>query len=224
MKNDALSTRLDGIQKSLVGMYGGGGGVSSASRGQEREQFIKTFLREVMPPGYRFGTGDAIDTHGNQSGQLDIVVEFTFLPSLPLVSQGPRIYLAEGIAAVLEVKSNVAAQWNEVVETATRLRALRRVFQVPGFTPFGPPSETIPLFAVGYTGWKSLDTLIEKANSGVVDGILIVDEGLFSSRKDYPNGLHVNNDSAALWALVCCLHAATTSVFVNSFSPVNYLL
>lgn len=223
MYSDALDRRLKGIQKSLLGLYESGGGMSSASSGREREQFIELFLKRVLPPGYRFGSGDAIDTQGNQSGQLDVVVEFTFLPSIPALGSEPRIYLAEGIAAVIEVKSNLSSQWNEVINTSAKLRKLKRVFQVPGFTPYGPPMANIPIFAVGYTGWKKLETIIEKANSGVVDGVLVIDEGLFSTRKDFPNGLWVNDGPRSLWALISCLHMVTNSIVVNSFSPINYI-
>ncbi len=224
MYSDALNMRLKGIQKSLLANYESGGGISSSSRGREREQFIESFLKRVLPPGYRFGTGDAIDSFGKQSGQLDGVVEFTFLPSIPaLGASDPRIYLAEGVAAVIEVKSDLSSQWSEVVDTATKLRQLNRTFQVPGFTPNGPPMAHIPIFAVGYTGWKKLETVQEKANSGVVDGVLVIDEGLFSTRKDYPNGLWTSDGPRSLWALISCLHTATNSVVINSFSPVNYI-
>ena len=223
MYSDALDKRLTGIQKSLISLYESGGGISSASRGREREQFIELFLKNVLPPGYRFGSGDAIDSQGIQSGQLDVVVEFTFLPSIPALGAEPRIYLAEGIAAVIEVKSNLSNQWNEVISTSTALRKLTRIFQAPGFTPYGPPMANIPIFAVGYTGWKTLETVQEKANSSIVDGVLVIDEGLFSTRKDFPNGLWVNDGPRSLWALISCLHMATNSIVMNSFSPLNYI-
>jgi hypothetical protein len=80
-----------------------------------------------MPPLYRFGTGDAIDRYGNRSGQLDVVVENPFLPSLPLpTSESSRMYLAEGVSAAIEVKSDLGKQWSEVESTSTQLRKLRR--------------------------------------------------------------------------------------------------
>ncbi len=79
--------------------------MSDSSKGSEREHFIDLFLKEVFPPSYRFGTGDALDSAGNKSGQLDVVVELTFFPSLPALGGGSRLYLAEGVAAVIEVKS-----------------------------------------------------------------------------------------------------------------------
>lgn len=224
MHSKVIESRLSGIQKALMGLYESGADVSTASRGREREHFISSFLEQVFPPCYRFGTGDAIDTFGARSGQLDVVIEFTFLPSLPTaIPGGPRIYLAEGVAAVLEVKSNLSSQWDEVVRTSSSLKELKRTFQVPGFTPYGPACAEIPLFAVGYRGWNKIESVREKANSGHVDGVLIIDEGLFSTREDYPNGLGVSGSPLSLWALVSCLHTATISIAVNSFSPIRYV-
>jgi hypothetical protein len=221
-QRDELLKRLAGVQKSLCGVYESGAGMSAASCGREREQFIDLFLSRLLPPGYRFGSGDVIDTRGSRSGQLDVVVEFTFLPSLPAVGGSTRLYLAEGVAAVVEVKSDLAKQWNEVQATASALRTLERQFHVPGFTPYGPPPKQIPLFAVGYTGWRQLDTVREKAGAGVVDGLLVIDSGLFSTRSDFPNGLWAQGP-LALWGLISALHYCTLSVVINAFSPIEYV-
>jgi hypothetical protein len=90
--SEALLQRLAGIQKSLSGLYESGGGMSTASRGREREHFIDLFPSRVLPPGYRFGSGDIIDTFGSRLGQVDVVVEFTFLPSLPALTGSTRLY------------------------------------------------------------------------------------------------------------------------------------
>ena len=105
--------------------------MSSASKGNEREAFINGFLSEVLPPQFRFGSGDATDQNGARSGQLDIVVEYPFVPSLPIVAgRSPRLYLAEGIVAVIEVKSDIAKQWDEVMTTANQLASLKEKLQV----------------------------------------------------------------------------------------------
>jgi hypothetical protein len=221
-EGNELLRRLAGIQKSLCGVYESGAGMSSSSRGREREQFIDLFLARLLPPGYRFGSGDIIDTHRSRSGQLDVVVEFTFLPSLPALGGSTRLYLAEGVAAVVEVKSDLAKQWGEVEATVAALRPLERQFQVPGFTPYGPPPTRIPVFAVGYTSWRRLDTVREKAASGVVDGLLVIDSGLFSTRPDFPNGMFAEGP-LALWGLISALHYCTLSVVINAFSPIEYV-
>ena len=220
-QGDDLLRRLAGVQKSLCGVYESGAGMSAASCGREREQFIDLFLARLLPPGHRFGAGDIIDTRGSHSGQLDVVVEFSFLPSLPALGGSTRLYLAEGVAAVVEVKSDLAKQWGDVEATASALRPLERQFQVPGFTPYGPPPKQIPLFAVGYTGWQTLGTVQEKAGSGVVDGVLVIDSGLFSTRRDFPNGVWARGP-LALWGLIRALHYCTLSVVINAFSPIEY--
>lgn len=222
MCSQELLQRLLGIQKALTALYESGRGMAAATCGREREQFIDVFLSRILPPGYRFGNGDAIDTYGQKSGQLDVVVEFTFFPSLPGLVGQPRLYFAEGIAAVIEVKSDLSKQWNEVKSTASSLKLLKRKFQPPAFTPYGTPSQEIPIFAVGYTGWKDLETVKQKASNGDVDGILIVDRGLFSTRNDIQNGMYAEGP-LALWGLVCSLHRSAISVVLNSVSPLEYV-
>jgi len=41
---------------------------------------------------------------------------------------GPRLYLAEGVAATIEVKSNLASQWDEALATAKKVKELKRIF------------------------------------------------------------------------------------------------
>jgi hypothetical protein len=70
----------------LKGVHQAGDRLSNASKGNEREAFINGFLSQVLPPHFRFGSGDITDQHGARSGQLDIVVEYPFVPSLPIVA------------------------------------------------------------------------------------------------------------------------------------------
>ena len=73
-----------------------------------------TMLRvALLLAGFFVGTGDATDAGGNRSGQLDVVVEYPFAPSLPLGVGTTRLYLAEGVAAVVEVKSDAAGQTDD---------------------------------------------------------------------------------------------------------------
>lgn len=111
MTNRYILQRLTGLQSILKGVHQSSVGLSSATMGQERAAFIDEFLAKVLPPIYRFGTGDATDAAGARSGQLDVVVEYPFAPSLPIVGAGQsRLYLAESIAAAIEVKSDLSGQ------------------------------------------------------------------------------------------------------------------
>jgi len=140
MVNSHVIQRLVGIHQILMGVHSSSASLSIASRGHEREAFIDQFLDKVLPPIYRFGTGDATDAAGLKSGQLDVVVEYPVAPSLPNPGSGAtRLYLAESIAAVVEVKSNVSSQWKEAVSTAEQLEPLCRQFGFTMTTGTKPP-------------------------------------------------------------------------------------
>jgi hypothetical protein len=162
----------------------------------------------VLPPIYRFGTGDATDAHGARSGQLDVVVEYPFAPSLPIVGAGQtRLYLAESAAAVIEVKSNLSGQWNEAVRTANLLAPLRRKFGIAMI--FGnPPSQRIPMFVVGYTGWSTMPPLQNHlAGTPHIEGALVINPGLYVSK----SGM-LFHGPLALWGLIIDLHRITNSL------------
>jgi hypothetical protein len=143
--NQLVLERLAGIQTILKGVHQAGTPMSSATKGSERNAFIDEFLAQVLPPIFRFGSGDVTDLAGARSGRVDVVVEFPWLPSLPVIHAGQhRLYLAEGVAAAIEVKSDLTKQWDEVVNTARQLAPLQRVFggggvPRPGSHPTNPP-------------------------------------------------------------------------------------
>jgi hypothetical protein len=194
--------------------------MTTSSRGAEREAFVRDFLGNVLPPLFRFGTGDATDASGRRSGQLDIVVEYPFSPSLPGAFGGStnRLYLADGIAAVIEVKSNVSRQWNEALQTAAQLAPLQRSISI-GMTMGDPPSDNIPLFIAGYTGWKTIGPLQRRLSENPqISGILIIDKGLFVSKLDEL----ICTGAWALWGLICTLHRITNALSIASINPLRY--
>jgi hypothetical protein len=219
MPNKHIFQRLAGIQTQLIGLHGGGVTMSSATKGAEREDFISKFLAEVMPPPYRFGNGDISDQNGEKSGQVEIVVEYPFLPSLPMAGVSTRLYLAEGVAAVIEVKSSIDKQWEEVKRTATAVKRLERKFGAT-FSMGTRPQSQIPFFAVGYTGWKELETVKSKLENKDIDGILIIEDGMFVSNENY-QGITARGPWA-LWGLIQCIHLAASTLKAASANPLDY--
>jgi hypothetical protein len=213
MANEYLITRLEGIQAALNAVHKSSSSMSSASRGQERQAFIHEFLENVFPPVYRFGTGDATDSAGKRSGQLDVVVEQPLAPSLPAVSGGKnptRLYLAESIAAVLEVKSDASAQWGEAVRTAEALGKLKRKFETMMVSGYYP-GQSIPLFVIGYTGWKNAETVqhhLEQCPH--ISGVLIIEGGLFVSSPHA--GAVIGTGPLALWGFISILHTIVSGI------------
>jgi len=84
--------------------------------------------------------------------------------------------------------------------------------------PGGRPCETIPLFVVGYTGWKKLETLKEKLEEAPdVEGILVLNDlALFASKRYSAEG------PWALWALICYIHALVNRLQTAAAYPWAY--
>lgn len=223
MPNEHVHTRLRGIQAQLMAAHVANSSMSANSRGRERETFISDFLAAVLPPSYRFGSGDATDLTGKRSGQLDVVVEHPIGPSLPAVgSAATRLYLAETVAAVIEVKSNLTNQWDEVIHTINALAPLRRDY--PSMMTMGlKPTSHIPLIAVGYKGWKTFDTIKERIKDHpAIAGILVIDEGFFVS-SNYYYGITAPG-AWALWGMISVLHLITNGLQSASTNPLGYAM
>lgn len=221
MPNQYVFERLVGIQNILKGVHQAGTPMSSASKGTERQAFIENFLRNVLPPIYRFGSGDATDAAGHRSGQLDVVVEYPFSPSLPSFGEGAtRLYLAESVAAVVEVKSDAAAQWAEANRTADQLAPLRRRFG--SYVTMGHRlSDHLPLFVAGYTGWRTIETIKQNLDrSPNIAGVLVIDSGHFVASAEF--GHLAISGPWSLWALIVCLHRITNGLQSASSDPASY--
>lgn len=220
--NQHVLQRLVGIQGQLIKGFEASASMSSASKGFEREQFIDNFLSQVLPKPFRFATGDATDKNGAKSGQLDVVIEFPFGPSLPIVGGATsRLFLAETVAAVVEVKSNVTNQWEEALHTAQQLFPLARSY---GATMLmGPNLPKIPLFVAGFKGWQRLDTVQNKlASAPEISGILVIEPGIFVSSAQF--GGVTATGPWALWGLIACLHQATGFLKAVSTNPFQYAM
>jgi len=188
--NQALTARLAAIRKILMAHHEAGLLMPSASKGTEREAVVREFLAKVFPAPYRFGSGSVADAAGAVSGQLDIVVEFPFFASFPTPSGAERLYLAESVAFVIEVKSDVAAQWDQVEKTAAAVRPLRRrwlghldIDAAGKPTAYGPSLSRIPFVAVGYRGYSSVETLKTRMQGTPEDrrpdGVLVIESGAY---------------------------------------------
>jgi|GEM_PF-1412396 len=189
--NRQLQDRMQAFFGMLDQVHAAGGALSSNTKGYEREAFVRGLLQQVFPSHYLFGNGDIMDSYGEKSGQVDVVVSNPTALSFPIIADGPRLFLAESVAAVIEVKSDLSNQWDEVMATANKVAALKRHFakqyykglldliqfakergreadQGEAMLKAGMAvskdqlGERIPLIAVGYQGWKTQETIQEK--------------------------------------------------------------
>lgn len=161
-------------------------------KGSERETLIREFFAKVQPNLTRFGSGAIIDSTGTQSGQLDIVAEFPFFPSFPTLAAQERMYLAESVSFVVEVKSDIDAQWAQVESTVEKVRVLRRnwhghlSFEGGTLTIDAQSVSRIPIVAIGFKGFSSIEAVKRKLESTDEekrpDAVLVIDGGFYISK------------------------------------------
>ena len=188
--NEELRARLEGIRGIQMAHHRAGARLPSASKGNEREALVREFLRKVFPQPYRFGAGAVTDAGGLISGQLDVVVEWPFCASFPAPGTQERLYLAESVAFIIGVKSDLSAQWSQVEESVAKVRPLRRqwrghftVDSELGISTMPASTSRIPYAVVGFSGYKSAPGLARKLRATPEDRrpdvALVIDSGAY---------------------------------------------
>ncbi|MBV6691689.1 DUF6602 domain-containing protein [Serratia quinivorans] len=208
MSSEILRSRLDSVLKMINANYSGVANSPSAVKGNARASFINSYLEQVVPQSCRISTsGEIIDSQGASTGELDIIIENGYFPNIPIVGEkSSRLFFAEGVAAVIEVKSNLQGQWDEAMKTGEKLSKIERKIEATLATKFGDPLilrvnksfnnpnlpkmekrpqevffNKVPYFLVGYKGWEKTETLQEKFmnNRHILSGVLQLDNGFF---------------------------------------------
>jgi len=186
-----LLPRLEAIRRILMAHHEAGVSFPNASKGSERETLVREFFSKVQPNPTRFGSGAIIDSSGIQSGQIDIVAEFPFFPSFPTPAANERLYLAESVSFVVEVKSNIGSQWSQVESTTEKLRCLRRSwkghlgFDADALTIHEASTSRIPIVAIGFEGPQTISLLENRLyatdEAKRPDAVLVVNSGSYVS-------------------------------------------
>lgn len=187
MNNPYIEEKLKAIHSILASYLHSG--KSNQSKGNEREFVINQFLSQILPPQFRFGQGEITDKKGSFSNHCDIIVELPFFLRLNVPTTSQSLYLSEDVGVVIEVKSDLGNQWNEVLDKVGMIKSLDRELRGQSVTPayWVNPLEKIPVYVISFTGWKKKETLIENLQkcdtNSRPDGVLIIDSGLFCGTK-----------------------------------------
>lgn len=154
MPSRYVTQRLQAILETLWAGHKGSFDLADASIGRERELFINMVLGNIISQPFRIGSGVIVDRHDCLTGQLDIVIEYANTLSFPSIyPHSERLYLAESICAVIEVKSSLPHQWADAVKTAKKIYALTR--EAGALKPIGfiPPSNSSIRYRLSRVGW-----------------------------------------------------------------------
>ena len=156
---------------------------ASLNLGKNRENFVKIFLKAVLPPRLRnIYDGEIIDKDGKKTGQLDLIIIRDDAPCIDY--GGSNSYLAEGVFAVIEIKSNL--------DKAELIKAKRALEKVSALS-VNPPSVMMGGFCINrplrivfsYTG-SELETLFknlsEESAFDVFDLVCVLDKGVIVSK------------------------------------------
>jgi hypothetical protein len=217
MASQIVLQRLEALRGALMAGHSGGVGASSHSMGQDRELFINLVLSNIISLPFRIGSGDIVDSKNNMSRQCDIVIEYMNTLSFPnIFPSSARLYLAESVCAVIEVKSTLSNQWPKVVESATKLHSLER--HGGTVASFTPPPEKIPFFAVGYVGWKSMQSAsdalaVVNKDRDLISGVLQLEPCFYVGGGQYKP--HSFEGTSGLYGLLLSLEELTSNIIAS---------
>ena len=186
----------------------GGSGMPNASNGSDREYFVSEFLSKILPSDLKFASGAIIDSFSvERSGQIDLAVLMPTTPSLPMPGGEERLMLAEGVAAAIEIKSNLSTDWSGVKNTTKEIKKLiqRKVH--------GEELHRIPVYAIGYKGWAGIEGMkkVWEATSQEErpDAVLMLENPVFISRESW------GDKEQALYAFT--KHLSNTILYQRQF-------
>ncbi len=102
-------------------------------RGSEREAVLKSFLSAYLPTRYGISSGEIVDYEGNTSHQCDLIIYDHYNCPLLLAGRDVRIFPAESVLAVIEVKSVLSAR--EIEDSIVKIRDLKNLTRENGPIP-----------------------------------------------------------------------------------------
>ena len=145
------------------------------------------YLQRVFPAHRRFTTGAITDSEGRLSGQVDVVAEYGMVPSFPMPGTEERLILAESVAVAIEVKSDLAAQWDQVRGGTQHIDSSQKKHERNhGLWHARLPNDImcrVPSIAVGYTGYRTVQALKDRLETTLQperpDAALVIESGCF---------------------------------------------
>ena len=117
---------LKNLGQALVSAYGSAGqATTSGLKGSAREKNVRAKLASILPGGVGVGTGCVIDSKGNASAQMDIVLyEKQFCPVFSLEND-VCYYPCESVMAVGSIKSAIGKK--ELYDIYNNIASVRRL-------------------------------------------------------------------------------------------------
>jgi hypothetical protein len=183
------------------------------NRGDNAEEIVKDFIREYLPPYYRVGNGEVIDTHDNISNETDVVILNEHHPFLNDLTN-PSLFFIEGVAAAGEVKSNLSSKdLDTTLIKCHKFKTLSPYF-TKGTKTFCNDSdlkryvERRPFFLFAFKSQLTIETIFKKVvlynqkhaldMTQQIDGIFLLDRGYILNFGDGQGALSFQTNEGEL--------------------------
>jgi hypothetical protein len=144
----------------------------SVPKGNERELITSQFLHQHMPTSVKTTEGILIDLETvdfkllsqTTSPQLDLLLVIFDHPQLTLYG-GSKIFFAESVAAVIEIKSNLTSDEIDSVlkhcyKVKQRKRKIYGLYWAELDDPTSAPSEKVPYYVISFESSKKASELM----------------------------------------------------------------
>ena len=168
--------------QQLMAQYQGSKTISHyPTVGAMREAYLKSFLRELLPPKFHPVTGFICDMYGKMTPQLDMIfVDYSELPTISLVND-TVIVPYEMALLTAEVKSKITKDTLEQIKRQREaIKEMRSQFLMGAKTPQSRTrGQTIGVFVMAFESDVGKDTLREwvEKEMGSPAGICVLNSG-----------------------------------------------
>ena len=135
MGNFDAAAFIDRIGERLVFEFDNAGQATTPSQiGQAREVPVRKQLEQILPRGIAVGSGCVIDSNGNTSQQIDVILYDRDICPVFCVNDTPETtyYPCEGVIAVGEIKSSLGTRaLNDSFSKIASVKGLKRYIVTP---------------------------------------------------------------------------------------------
>ena len=123
----------------VLAFEGGGFATTSGQIGSARESPLRRKLMQLLPGGVGIGSGCVIDSYGNTSRQMDVILYESEICPVFSINEDPAAtyYPCEGVIAAGEVKS--ALDSRELQDTFAKIESVKRLRRFARSSPSGRP-------------------------------------------------------------------------------------
>lgn len=119
-------------------------------KGEAVENIVKKFLRDYLPENLGICSGEVLDSKGNHSRELDVIIYDAQKTPIFFKSEDSQVIPVECVYAVIEVKTLLnKAELNKIYVNMDSVKKLEKT----AYYPEGVIKHHVTLYGKKWTGW-----------------------------------------------------------------------